>query len=590
MRAFPVPQGGSGGVSQDEVNTTAEAFASVFDARRVAGGGVLGGSPGLTTHLVLQTTDGKVQIGSLGDGNVVEIYTTGADFLAGNIKSRLFLSDGEIHVEDGLSAGSVITTSRGIGGASGNQDGSNESPMPLAPQAFAGRQFFLFAFRNSSGGDGTNRGEVYAGTFAVAARVWLYNGAGTTIVDGPYDLPPYTVQTMLTNANSEFQVVATQDVATGVAAAMSVTAPRFYDMRLVPPPATELMGQNRNGRLSALYDNTIFYWYRRNGEMGRVTVSPGSPVSIYTGTINELGDVFDINSAPTPATGGTFTLTVNGETTTSIPFDATSAQVAAALAGLASYGADDFKVYMARGDQMSDANAYMRIECLGALERVSGSPSIDTAGLVGAPHGLNVKQQGNQAANAGSDADYGSNGATLWLGTGPGSCLSGADGQGLEASYFQDPATFAQEIALPLAAQTSNSGRTSGVAFWSRYEGQVKLYREDGSLYATLNLTRSNAVNHAYDQLHPAAASIVFNTANGEWPGGKAVANVPVGCVLNTEENQNIVPNGIRTDADEIVMLGVTKDATRAEFRADEARINRRRVIAEDGTESWGQT
>ena len=70
----------------------------------------------------------------------------------------------------------------------------------------------------------------------------------------------------------------------------------------------------------------------------------------------------------TNATGGTFTLTFNGQTTAPLPFNATAAQIDAALEALSNIGADNIQtsggpvntanvnVFFRRALQQSDQN------------------------------------------------------------------------------------------------------------------------------------------------------------------------------------------------------------------------------------------
>ena len=126
-------------------NIAAEAFANGLLANLTANGGVAGGNLGKTTHICLKTTENKIQVGSADDGNEVTFYASGTDFSEGTVKTRVFLSKGEVYVENGVTDGAIITSTKGICGASGNLEGDEESPMPLGVEGYAGRQFFLFA-------------------------------------------------------------------------------------------------------------------------------------------------------------------------------------------------------------------------------------------------------------------------------------------------------------------------------------------------------------------------------------------------------------------------------------------------------------
>lgn len=573
------------GVTQENINVTAEAFTGGLFAQLTANGGVEGGNLGKTTHICLKTTDNKIQIGSADDGNEVVFYQSGEDFANGIVKTRVFLSKGKVHIETGCQDGTVITSSRGICGASGNGlFGNNVSPMPLGNEGFAGRQFFLFAFRNSSGGTGANRGEVYVAAGAVESEVTLLSGDGQTVIDGPYTIPPYGLQTFLTNADSEFQVVATQNVFVGLAAAMSFTNPQYYDMRLVPPLATNLIGQNRNARLSALYDNTEVWWYRQNGEIGKVIVSPGSPLSLYNNVRNLLGDIININADIVPATGGTFTITIQAETTAAINYDANASDILTALSNLTSYSEDDFIVEMTRGDNLGQSNAQVTIYTQGLLGRITGS-SITTS-LTGNPHVYNLQQSGTAADNAGHDQGYVKQGAIHLVATnGYISCLSGADGAGLEATYFFPVNALTQRVPLYLGLEDASTSQNSSIAIQSVYKGDFKIYNQNKVLKYSGTFDRGFVPDSGKRQLHASAILIANANTNvdvelfEDFDGGYVESDVPINVIVNSDENDEIITGGILTAGDEIVMYGITPNNIRAAFvKASDGFIYKRSV------------
>ena len=379
--------------SETAANVAGEAFANGKDAFRVANGGVNGGNLGLTTQICLTCEQDISQITSLEDGNVVEVYNNGTDFAAGTVAVRRFMRKNELYVHTPSPAGTIVQSGKGVYCVSGEGDAGsgNISPMPFGLEGYAGRQFFLFAQRNSQHGQnrtakniinitnsggfaqvefdaahgyninanqncyitgttnyngdsqfayvntttiltelayiadetsgafyGADVGIVYVASGAVASDVQLLSGDGLTVIDSA-SLGPFGLANLYTNANGEFQVVATQPVFCGFAARQAGASTgdgsqQFaYDCKLLTPmnaSATEVLVQNRNSRVSALYDNTEVYWYRQNGELGKFTVSPGSFRAIYTGIFNELGDVFKIDSNSTPATAGTFDIQV----------------------------------------------------------------------------------------------------------------------------------------------------------------------------------------------------------------------------------------------------------------------------------------
>jgi len=136
--------------SLSEVVSTVKSYTQGLKTELVANGGVEGGNAGKATLFVLNTTDGKAQITSLADGNVVQAFLTGFDFENNSPQETVFLKKGEIYVFENLQNGSVINSSEGAYGYSGQLLGGDESPMPLGSLAFSFTDTFFFAFRNST--------------------------------------------------------------------------------------------------------------------------------------------------------------------------------------------------------------------------------------------------------------------------------------------------------------------------------------------------------------------------------------------------------------------------------------------------------
>jgi hypothetical protein len=92
-----------------------------------------------------------------------------------------------------------------------------------------------------------------------------------------------------------------------------------------------------------------------------------------------------ITSDGTPATAGSFHILVDGIDSGALAFDATAAQIQAALRALPSVGADGVTAAATSGVDLGDASAIVTLTWGGAL---SGSVevSLDTAGLTGAVH------------------------------------------------------------------------------------------------------------------------------------------------------------------------------------------------------------
>jgi hypothetical protein len=134
-----------------DANIAAQAFAGLQDAKRVANGGVDGRNLALTT-VVQQLADpagiSPIQICSLSDGNVIKIYKSGADFLAGIIDRQIAGKKGSIHVETGLTPGTVITATGGATSVAALW-GLNFCPITCNFEGYGDTKFFGYSFRNS---------------------------------------------------------------------------------------------------------------------------------------------------------------------------------------------------------------------------------------------------------------------------------------------------------------------------------------------------------------------------------------------------------------------------------------------------------
>ena len=108
-------------------------------------------------------------------------------------------------------------------------------------------------------------------------------------------------------------------------------------------------------------------------------------MALFRGTVNEVNT---ITANATPATAGTFTLTVNGQTTAAIDFDATAAEVQAALEALSNVAVGDVAAVATTGADLGDANAVVTLTWGGLLAGQNITISITTAGLTGNAHAL----------------------------------------------------------------------------------------------------------------------------------------------------------------------------------------------------------
>ena len=273
----------------DEIISTVQAYNNGLLTDLVANGGVEGGNAGKATLFVLNTTDGKAQITSLEDGNIVQAYFTGHDFANSNPLETVFLKKGEIYIFENLQNGSVISSTEGAYGYSGQRLGNDESPMPLGSLAFSFTDTFFFAFRNSTNA-ANDLGLVYVANGAVESVVSFRDGAGG-LVDGQADvlLAPYASHIFHTDGNIEYRIQSTNPVLAGINAEMNSLDGqngRFYDSRLIMPLMNDGMTWPRSGNMSALYDNTQVNFWVRDGAEGLMNstagtgISPGTPIDM----------------------------------------------------------------------------------------------------------------------------------------------------------------------------------------------------------------------------------------------------------------------------------------------------------------------
>lgn len=276
-------------------DTSSSPVATVADAQGATLGleqGILAaaGQPALTVLAVGYTTSGKVQGNSLGNGNVVEVYANGADFNAGVVLYREFMSLGEWICFTGLSNGAIITSTQGFYGFSEQLDGADESPMPLLSYGLSFKFTFLYAFRNCQSylpeATGANQGWIHIVNGPIASTLKLTNGSGVT-VQGQEDieLTPWQYYRLYTSGNQEYIIESTNPVMACHAANMDLSPyGRFYDSRLIMPLTNDGITWPRSGFVSAPYNNTQVEFFVRDGATGFINstagtgVSPGSPI------------------------------------------------------------------------------------------------------------------------------------------------------------------------------------------------------------------------------------------------------------------------------------------------------------------------
>lgn len=260
------------------------------------------GQPGFTVLAVGPCTSGKVQGTSLGAGNVVEVYASGADYENANVLYREFMGAGEPICFTGLSIGAIITSTQGFYGMSEQNESTNRSPMPLLSLGLSFNESYCYAFRNSD-----NLPSFLSGTGDNVGQVTIINGALPSVVtftkngnivgnQQPKSLEPFEACYFYTDQNTEYFISATAKVMACIEASMGSSAPefpsgshstaaRFYDARLIMPLTNDGMTWPRSGYVSAPYDDTESKYYVRDGATGDFpTVNPGSPVDFDAGT------------------------------------------------------------------------------------------------------------------------------------------------------------------------------------------------------------------------------------------------------------------------------------------------------------------
>lgn len=268
------------------------------DVGSIAAGSTLGleqallanaGQPARTVLAVGFVTDsGKVQGVSLGDGNVVEVFASGAEFNSGTVLYREFMALGEPICFTGLAPGAIITSTHGFYGFSEQLDGADESPMPLLSYGLSFKSTFFYAFRNCQsylpGAAGANQGWVHVVNGPLANTIRLANGSGVT-VQGQEDiaLDPWEYRRLYTSGNQEYILEGNEPMMACHAANMDLSPfGRFYDSRLIMPVTNDGVTWPRSGFVSAPYDSTVVNWFVRDGASGSLNsgngVSPGSPI------------------------------------------------------------------------------------------------------------------------------------------------------------------------------------------------------------------------------------------------------------------------------------------------------------------------
>lgn len=274
------------------------------DVGGVAAGSTLGleqgllaaaGQPALTVRAVgfVDTITGKVEGVSLGPGNVVEVYASGAEFTAGNVLYREFMNEGEKICFTGLLTGAIITSTQGFEGYSAvlpidgaALNSTNQGVCPLLSYGLSFKSTFFYAFRGSSGAT-ADLGVITVVNGPLENTIKLTDGAGVTqLSQEGIALAPWESVLLYTDNSIEHILEGTNPMMACIGSEMggelfddaAIYNGRMWDIRPILPVTSDGIFHPRQGFVSAPYDNTVVNWYDRAGDQGTFTVSPGSPV------------------------------------------------------------------------------------------------------------------------------------------------------------------------------------------------------------------------------------------------------------------------------------------------------------------------
>lgn len=289
--AGPTGPAGEDGLTENEVAEIAEGSTLSLQQQLLADAG----QPGETVLAVGFTTSGKVMGVSLGAGNVVEVYASGADFNDRNVLYREFMNFGEPIIFTNLSNGAIITSTQGFYGFSEQVDDNYESPMPLLSYGLSFEFSFFYGFRNcytyDPEGTSANQGWVHVVNGPLKNIIKLTDGSGNTI-QGQQNitLNPWQYHRLYTNGNQEYILEGTKPMMACHNAHMDNNLyGRFYDSRLIMPLTNDGITWPRAGFISAPFNNTQVDFYVRDGAKGRINstagtgISPGNPIDFDAG-------------------------------------------------------------------------------------------------------------------------------------------------------------------------------------------------------------------------------------------------------------------------------------------------------------------
>jgi len=149
-------------------------------------------------------------------------------------------------------------------------------------------------------------------------------------------------------------------------------------------------------------------------------------------------EVSTITSDSTPATAGSFTLTVDGATTAAIDYDATAAEVQAALEALPNVASGDVAAVATAEANLGVADAIVTLTWGGAWAGKPVDLSADMSGLTGNAH---VLAEDTAGAGSGVEID-----ALLWA---PDEAHEGLAAGETHIQVFKIGLVYADDIPLP---------------------------------------------------------------------------------------------------------------------------------------------
>ena len=191
------------------------------------------GNPGLSDSVAFadeSTGNGGFTMGiaSAGDNNVIlKREPTDEDFVYLQTMSK-----GEQAAYSIFPAGTIFRSTKGMTGFSG------PFPLPFGIASLSSNYFRFYSLRFNS--------FAYCTSAGLETVVTLFASDETTIIDGPHTIGPY--QTVALDSgpdNTEFVVVATNNVYCGTSSTNTDTGATNLDPRLIPPMTNEIITYNR---------------------------------------------------------------------------------------------------------------------------------------------------------------------------------------------------------------------------------------------------------------------------------------------------------------------------------------------------------